>query len=125
MVSPWTLYWMMRMDALSSLFIGVSVSGVIVLGSLFVIRTVVYTDSEEKTAKEFLRLSKTPYRLGIAVVLVFFPLAVLTPTTKQMAVIYVLPKVVNNEKVQEECGEVYGLAKDWLKSQVGDEKENK
>ena len=39
------------------------------------------------------------------------------PTTKQAAVIWLLPKVVteqNMEKVQSEAGELYDLAKQWL-----------
>lgn len=41
-------------------------------------------------------------------------LSVATPTTKQMAIVVVLPKIINNEKVQGIPEKVLGLANDWL-----------
>ena len=37
------------------------------------------------------------------------------PTTKEMAAIYVIPKIANNENVQEVGSEIMTLAKEWLK----------
>ena len=37
------------------------------------------------------------------------------PTTKEMAAIIVIPKVANNEKIQELGDGIYQLANDWLK----------
>jgi len=51
----------------------------------------------------------------------------LTPTTKEASVLYIAPKVINsefvNEDLPEEAKELYGLAKQYLKDQV--EKEQK
>lgn len=42
------------------------------------------------------------------------------PSTKEMATIYVIPKIVNSEFVNEtlpqEMGEIYNLAKDWMRT---------
>ena len=47
---------------------------------------------------------------------------VLTPTTKQMAAIIVVPAIANSKVVQEdipsEVREMYGLAKEWMKSEL-------
>ena len=55
----------------------------------------------------------------------------ITPSTKQAAVIWLLPKITteqNLDKVQSEAGELYDLAKQWLKekadSQVNRKAEN-
>lgn len=39
---------------------------------------------------------------------------VLTPTTKEAAAIYLVPKVANSQEVKQTCGELYNLAVDWL-----------
>jgi hypothetical protein len=39
---------------------------------------------------------------------------VFIPTTKQMAVIMVAPKVINNEQVQKLPNQVLELANEWL-----------
>ena len=37
-----------------------------------------------------------------------------TPSTKQMAAIVVVPKIVNSEKVQDVGEKLYGLAVEWM-----------
>lgn len=53
---------------------------------------------------------------------VFIVLHAATPTTKEMAFIYVIPKIVNSEMVQKEIPkevkELYPIAKDFLKQQT-------
>ena len=50
----------------------------------------------------------------IGVTLVSFLLLMFTPSTKQMAAIIVVPKIVNNEKVQVAGDRLYGLAVEWM-----------
>lgn len=40
------------------------------------------------------------------------------PTTSEMAAILVLPRIINNEKVQELPGNVLDLANEWIKEQT-------
>lgn len=40
----------------------------------------------------------------------------LTPTTRQMAAIVVIPKVVNSEKVQTAGNKLYELAVEWMEA---------
>jgi len=44
--------------------------------------------------------------------------SVLLPSTKQMAVIIIAPKLINNEVLKDDLKELYGLAKDELKDLI-------
>jgi hypothetical protein len=48
-----------------------------------------------------------------------------TPTTKQMAAIVVVPKLVNSEKVQDVGEKLYGLAVEWMDELKPKKKEEK
>jgi len=50
-------------------------------------------------------------------------LAIATPSSKTMAMMKVIPAIANNEDVQGECKELYGLAKQGLKELVTDDEE--
>lgn len=45
-------------------------------------------------------------------------ICVLAPNTKQAAVIYILPKVANNEDIQGLGSDLVQLAKQWVEEQV-------
>ena len=44
--------------------------------------------------------------------------AILTPSTKQMAAIIVVPKIVNSTAVQKDIPELYSLGVEWLKDKL-------
>jgi hypothetical protein len=44
---------------------------------------------------------------------------VVIPTTQEMALIYVLPKLANNPSVKKDCGDIYDLAVAQLKKEIG------
>lgn len=46
--------------------------------------------------------------------LISIVLGVLTPSTKQMAAILIVPAIVNNEEVQKLPNSILGLADEWL-----------
>jgi hypothetical protein len=48
---------------------------------------------------------------------------IFVPTAKTMAAIYIIPKIVNNETLKNEANEMYGMAKEWLKETIGENKE--
>lgn len=64
-------------------------------------------------------------RIVFPVLLFLFTICVLTatflPSTKQAAVIWLLPKIATEEnldRAQSEAGELYDLAKQWLKEKA-------
>lgn len=52
---------------------------------------------------------------GLGFIGVVVAIATFVPSTKQMAAIIVVPKIVNNEAVQSVGNELYTLALDWMK----------
>lgn len=101
-ISPWTVYWITRLDSIQSLFALVAI--------LSMIAATLYT------LFNLIELERRPPRLGaiIAFVVLFIVGATLTPTTKEACAIYLIPKIVNNESVQEIGVDIKTLARDWL-----------
>lgn len=58
------------------------------------------------------RKAKTPVTI---LFFIFVSLIILLPTTKEAAAIYVVPKIVNNETIKTDAGNLYSLAIEALK----------
>lgn len=76
------------------------------------------SEDEVKDCKMMCANLKKPVGRILMVVLPIFIISriivSLVPTTKQMAIIYVVPKVVNSEMVQEIPKKLLDLSKEWL-----------
>lgn len=103
MITAAQLYWITRLDGLCILF-GVC-AWLALLASLFFL-TSVYGDGREEHKRAVL------VAFGCTTVFVF--LAIFTPTTKEAAAIYLIPKIANNEKVKEIPSKFLSLADEWL-----------
>lgn len=89
MITTEMVYWIVMLDKISGAFlVSAATFGFILL--LFAVYTI--TDGDD-----------FPWHYPVWVVLELFFIcgAVFVPNTKQMATIYLLPKVVNNEKIQD------------------------
>lgn len=51
----------------------------------------------------------------VSLVFLFFNLGWLIPTTKEMVAILVVPKIANNEKIQQLPDNLLNLVNDWIK----------
>lgn len=106
MISGWTIYWVTRMDAVGNLLLVLAVS-FFALGVL-AITTSDVCDAAKEEARD---------RLAAKLILLSVVLAVLTaltPSTKEVAAILVLPRIANSAEMQQLGGEVLGLAHEWL-----------
>ena len=112
-----TIYWITRLDALRVMEHILLASAIVaaVLGGIGAFLAIVPPDGDTELGKQLLRKLFVP---NVVVALVLGVACVLTPTTKEAAAIYVVPQMVNSEQLQEEVGELYGLAKRWLEDQV-------
>lgn len=86
----------------------------------------------EKKRNDYMFLSviaKKIYKYSLIAIIICFIMPIfmkginaLTPTSKEAAVIYVIPKVLNSEFIQkdvpEEAKELYNMSKEWLKSYI-------
>ena len=103
MITTTQMYWLVTLDSL--IHMGVFLSVVFTLATFAMIGLVADTG----------KLVSLP--VVTALLAIFFMLVVtFTPTTKQMAAIVVVPKIVNNEKMQVAGDKLYALAVEWMDS---------
>jgi len=114
-VSAWELYWLLKLDDIRHFLISISV--ILASGGLFGIFI---------WKMEF--NGKGNIKAAIISLLVVVPMlsitATLLPTTKQMAAIYVLPPIINNEKVQQvpnDLLDILGLSIERAKKELSNE----
>lgn len=110
MITTTQMYWLTRLDALETLGIVMIVLGLIVT----VIATMIYacgfnamTENEKRVGRNILRVSVPSLVIGIVI-------AVFVPNTKEMAAIWVVPKLANSESVSEIADGIKTLAVEWL-----------
>ena len=126
-MSGWDIYWLLKLDTfrLTLLIAGFVLAGVSVAIGAAVMGA--YSESQPLNEKDKKNFNWGMTRLSCGLVLGLFCIGanVVIPSTKQMAVIIIGPKVAtaeNIEAVSSEAKEVYGLAKQWLKDKVKEEK---
>ena len=124
MISGWTVYLVLKLDAIRGMFlIGTITSGVI--AALLTVMLVSYRITKDPPEDRDCRIVTYLFRSILktaSVFLLFLVLTVLIPTTRQFALIYIIPKVVNSDFVQKdipaESRELYELGKDILKQTI-------
>lgn len=124
MISGWQVYMILKLDAIRGMFLtGTIISGVIAV--LLTVMLVSYRITEDPPDDRDRRIVTYLFRnilKAASVFLLFFMLTVLIPTTRQFALIYIIPKVVNSDFVQKdipaESREIYELGKDTLKQTI-------
>lgn len=98
MISPWTIYWITRLDAIRGLSNTVFIIGAILLCVLMCITPIIIDVWGEKDKRKIILRA---IRIGIGSVCVGVACLTFTPSTKEAAAIYLIPKIVNNEQVQQ------------------------
>ena len=124
MISGWQVYMILKLDAIRGMFLtGTIISGVIAV--LLTVMLVSYRITEDPPDDRDRRIVTYLFRnilKAASVFLLFFMLTVLIPTTRQFALIYIIPKVVNSDFIQkdipEESRELYELGNDILKQTI-------
>lgn len=106
------LYLILRLDVFSH----ISNIAAIVAGIIFAVTLIAYAVNynNEKDKK-----ASKPWAINFGIVFIislFFTIAV--PNTKQAAVVYCLPKIVNNEQVQKLPDNLLRLANRWIDDQI-------
>jgi hypothetical protein len=109
------IYWLTRLDGIVNLSTVMAIFGTVsaIVGTIVLVVWAVCENGKADNGWWF--LLKTIIIVWIASIL--FVLATLfVPTTKEMAAIIVVPKIVNNEQVKELPENVLDLANEWIKS---------
>jgi hypothetical protein len=123
MISAWGLYWVLRLDEIKGILLYFGIIGTLILSIITAITVVYFMENYnyediKKICLSYLR--KLVPMLTFTVLLIL--MSTFIPTTKQMATILILPKIINSEFVQEnipkETQELYSMAKEYLKNQI-------
>lgn len=129
MTSEFALYMLTRCDSVNNILTILMVIFIVVcvVSSIIVLVCIGnHMDHINDSKTEFwidnMKKSKKLRNISLFFAVLFMILQAATPTTKEMAFIYVVPKIVNSDAVQKEIPkevkELYIMAKDFLKQQM-------
>ena len=121
MITGSEIYWITRMDGIRGFFIG----STIILGVclVFSVGAVIFSYAPPK--EDWRRKVAMIGVINLLLFLFSSTAAILTPSTKEMCAIKVIPAIANNENVQELPNKIVELANEWieeLKPKKGDKK---
>lgn len=128
------VYWITRLDAINGLFRAMAILSFIAAMVFFCAGRIIRDcwSSEDEIIKRARTSAAIWMRRMIPVsiaALIFTVLTVLLPTTKEATAIYIIPKVMNNEQVQNIGDKGLKLLEakfdEWLKDTAGEEKGDK
>lgn len=105
------LYLILRLDALSNAVIGLS----IITGIFLVIAIIIFTSDSNKESRDSAKICVKRFGISFAIAILF---TIMIPSTQQAAVIYCLPKVVNNEQIQGIPDKLLKLSDAWLDEKI-------
>ena len=110
MITQTQRYWLTRLDHIDSLIVFLALCAVVIaIGSLFYAMN---TYDGPMEAMPF--FAKVVLRVILPLVCTAVALEVFVPSVKEVAAIVVVPKIVNNEKVQTIGNRLYDLAVEWM-----------
>lgn len=107
-MDAWTIYGVALADDVKT----GAVMLTILFGIAFIFASVIMISLEccgDDNLRPWMRRTAAGFALALAV-------ATFTPSAKTIAAMYVLPKIVTGEKVQQLGDEAYDLAIEWMKS---------
>lgn len=109
MITTQQMYWLTRLDSLCNTLVVLFVGCIIAAVVLYIIGAAILDYDDDCRVK----LCRVATRLVCSAVVVLI-VGAFIPTTREMAAIIVIPKIVNNEKVQEAGNKLYDLTVEWL-----------
>lgn len=110
MISAWGIYWVMQLDSINGTLTWIAVLASLALLVCAFIWSV--ADGDEEIGRRVWKMLKA----SLATLAVTFLLGTFIPSTKTAAMMIVLPRIANNEAIQREAGDLYGIAKDALRN---------
>ena len=105
------MYWLTRLDGIIVFATMVMATSCILLTMSTVFGIIANIDGEDGMTNFAIRILKVLFPTFIISTI----FAVFVPTTKEMALIYVAPKLVNSSIVREDIPKIYELGVDKLK----------
>ncbi len=122
------LYWILQLDNIRSVFTGgllfiiglITVASTIISIVLLAYKSKVFDSKDYEYIGDWLCpiISCILTSILIIIITIIIIIKAFLPSSKSMAIIHVLPKIVNNEELKVEAKELYDLAKQGLRDLV-------
>lgn len=122
-----TVYWITRLDGIHNFLISLCIiTGILAVLSLIILFSTFMVCEGKEEFHKAMELELRAFFISIVLFVVFFLASVFIPTTKEMALIKILPAISNSKFMSEELPkdirEVYLMAKDAVKEKLVGEK---
>lgn len=121
MITPMQMYWLLKLDDICENCKFLTFFGFVALAIIALMFNYGIEDRNEKIKQ----MACTLFKLVLFGIFLLFGLVTFLPSTKQMAAIYVVPAIANNEKIQQIGGktldisnQLLDLTKDYLEERA-------
>lgn len=111
MITPMQMYWLLKLDDI----IGGCVIICVSLMTCALISFIIFGYANDVRNEKVKTYASISFILAIMGIIFFGAVKVFLPSTKQMAAIYVVPAIVNNERVQNIGSKTLDISEDLLK----------
>ena len=110
-ITPSFIYWITRLDNINVILMTFAlISGGGLIMSIVGLINTTYAEDEKG-----ILISCKCFRISAPILFITILFLTFLPTTKEACAIYIVPKIVNNEGIQNIGKEFYDLALDWMK----------
>lgn len=125
-ISPWLIYWLMKLDSICTFTQVTAVLGSMILFALTVLRTVSKANAKYYYNDEAFYNVTTPlFKFSSIIIPILVLLSIFTPNTKTLAAMIIVPPIVNNEQVQQIPDDILTFVRSVIKEYTFDDKEKK
>ena len=131
MITAGQIYWILKLDAIQNVFIIFSVVTALFCAVMGIGWGMVAFDAityYEKEARKLADVCRKRFFTSVCVLVVLIFLSALTPSTKQMAMIKVIPAIANSEIVGEmsaDAKEIYRMGVNAIKETLTGQEQKK
>lgn len=122
MITNSFIYWFTRLDHIHSFLNGFDVFSVfLIIFSIIVFVTAWFINqfpgdsSDILTSLTFKKFASWTFCIASIFKIMICTCLMFIPTTKEMAAIYIIPKIMNNENLNNIGNEMLNLANEWIK----------
>ena len=109
-ISPWTLYWINRLDTLDHILIGLTF---ICFAVCFI--TILVVNEPGRNYEPRMKIPVKTFSIFLPLAAILILVNCFLPSTKEMYAIYTIPKVINHPKVQETIQAIPDITADTMK----------
>ena len=110
MITPMQMYWLLKLDDI----IGGCVLMCGVLLACMLLSVLIFCNANEMENVKVKKYAGISFLLAMIGIIFFGAVRVFLPSTNQMAAIYVVPALVNNEKIQQISGKTLDISNQLL-----------